>query len=100
MEYPKKYTISILVENKQQEEVLFNSFIQDKSIEGVGKVCAISKDDLFEEKRLFYKCFSKTAVSKLKEADYFNENNSLENFQSEIREWIDDLIDEQMERKK
>ncbi|MDC4236019.1 hypothetical protein, partial [Pasteurella multocida] len=66
----------------------------------VGKVCAISKDDLFEEKRLFYKCFSKTAVSKLKEADYFNENNSLENFQSEIREWIDDLIDEQMERKK
>ncbi len=41
------------------------------------------------------KCFSKTAVSKLKEADYFNENNSLENFQSEIREWIDELIDEQ-----
>ncbi|MBF6984645.1 hypothetical protein [Pasteurella multocida] len=55
MEYPKKYTISIVVENKQQEDVLFNSFIQDKSIEGVGKICAISKDDLFEERRILFK---------------------------------------------
>lgn len=95
MKYPKKLILAVLVENKQQEDAIFNSFVQNKSIENVGNVSAISKDDLFEEKRLFYKCFSKTAVSKLKEADYFNENNSLENFQSEIREWIDELIDEQ-----
>ncbi|HHW7447142.1 hypothetical protein [Pasteurella multocida] len=58
MEYPKKYTISIVVENKQQEDAIFNSFVQNKSIENVGNVSAISRDDLFEERRILYNCFS------------------------------------------
>uniref|UniRef100_UPI00403E0DA3 hypothetical protein n=1 Tax=Pasteurella multocida TaxID=747 RepID=UPI00403E0DA3 len=49
MEYPKKLILAVLVENKQQEDAIFNSFVQNKSIENVGNVSAISRDDLFEE---------------------------------------------------
>ncbi|HAS02218.1 MAG TPA: hypothetical protein DCR57_00085 [Pasteurella multocida] len=92
MEYPKKYTISIVVENKQQEDVIFNSFIQDKSIEGVGKVCAISKDDLFEEGCVLYNCFSECVINKLKDIAKLKDG-SLEELQSQIADIIDEFVE-------
>ncbi|HDR1501702.1 TPA: hypothetical protein QB448_002126, partial [Pasteurella multocida] len=69
MEYPKIYTLRVSVENKQQEDAIFNNFTKDENTEKVGKVSAISRDDLFKEKELFYRCFSKRAINKLVEAE-------------------------------
>ncbi|HHW7450604.1 hypothetical protein NM952_12250 [Pasteurella multocida subsp. multocida] len=93
MEYPKKLILAVLVENKQQEDAIFNSFIQNKSIENVGNVSAISRDDLFEERRILYNCFSESVINKLKDIAKLKDG-SLEEMQSQISNIIDEFIED------
>ncbi|HDR1409415.1 TPA: hypothetical protein QB225_002078 [Pasteurella multocida] len=93
MEYPKNYTLRVSVENKQQEDAIFNNFTQDENTEKVGKVSAISRDDLFKENHLFYKCFSERAINKLVEAEK-NGSGALIDLQCQIEDCIDGLIED------
>lgn len=93
MEYPKKLIIAVLVENKQQEDTIFNSFAQNKSIENVGNVSAISRDDLFEERCILYNCFSESVLNKLKDIAKLKDG-SLEEMQSQISNIIDEFIED------
>ncbi|MGC6392853.1 hypothetical protein ACMXZF_02510 [Pasteurella multocida] len=92
MEYPKKLIIAVLVENKQQEDTIFNSFKQNKSIENVGNVSAISRDDLFEESYILYNCFSESVINKLKDIAKLKDG-SLEKLQSQIADIIDEFFE-------
>ncbi|HII3714811.1 hypothetical protein [Pasteurella multocida] len=92
MEYPKKLILAVLVENKQQEDAIFNSFVQNKSIENVGNVSAISRDDLFEEGCVLYNCFSECVINKLKDIAKLKDG-SLEELQSQIADIIDEFVE-------
>lgn len=93
MEYPKKLILAVSVENKKQEDTIFNSFVQNRSIENVGNVSAISRDDLFEESYILYNCFSESVLNKLKDIAKLKDG-SLEELQSQIADIVDEFIED------
>ncbi|HDR1932207.1 TPA: hypothetical protein QB661_002047, partial [Pasteurella multocida] len=84
--------LRVLVENKQQENAIFNSFLQEK-METIGVVRAISIDDLFKERSILSACFSYDAINKLKELESLNEEQ-LRDLQDKISDCIDELIED------
>ncbi|HDR1050770.1 TPA: hypothetical protein R4328_001941 [Pasteurella multocida] len=92
MEYPKKYTLSVLVESKQQNDAIFNSIANNSSIKDVGIVTGISNRDLFEDESICKQCFRLDAIDKLKSLEVLRKD-LLEELQNQITDCIDEFIE-------